>query len=392
MALTKKITVNLVNRDYPPYRGITGESAAELASYLLHSGVEVNIIHIDSSYFGKNEAIPVGNIFKVKSLYDGESKIRRLFANFIAGFLLIKKSKSIACDATIVMTDPSLLNLWASLLLKKKKWLLWSMDLYPEAFAAWGLISERNVLYKLFYKLTVKNPPQSVIALGPLQTDFIKKRYSNQSINYFHLPCGIFKIQSAVSDIPSWATDRTKTYLGYIGNLGAPHSLDFLYAIVDRLDTVKFKFVVSVYGYGKKTQALKQYIDGKEGVEVIPPVKREHLKYIDIHLASLLPQGTHISVPSKTVSSVCAGSAFLYYGKEESDNWCLLKEAGWLIPTELDVVEGVADFFQKFDLQKLREKKESALKLADKLNREKIETFKEISEEVKSEMSSPAMC
>jgi len=380
MALAKKIAVNIVNRDYPPYKGITGESAAELAKYLLDAGMEVNVIHVDSSYFGKNEDVPVGNLFKVKALYHGENRIMRLFANLLSGYLLVRKSKKIACDVTIVMTDPSLLNMWASLLLKKKKWILWSMDLYPEAFAAWGLISDKSFPYRLFYKLTVKNHPQAVISLGPLQTDFIKKRYNNRSIRYFQLPCGIFNIQDATSEIPSWAADPTRTCMGYIGNLGAPHSLDFLYAIVDRLDSKRFRLVVSVYGYGTKVQSLKQYVSGKEGIEVIPPVKREHLKYVDIHLASLFPQGTHISVPSKTVSSVCAGSAFVYYGKAESDNWVLLKEAGWLIPSEMNVIDGVENFYKNFSLKNLQDKKEAACKLSDKLNRDKAETLKEILE------------
>ena len=389
MELQKKITVNIVNRDYPPYKGITGESAAELAKYLLDEGFEVNVIHIDSSFFGKNDDIPAGSIFKVKSIYDGENRIIRLFANLLSGYFLISKSKKITCDVTIVMTDPSLLNMWASLLLKKKKWMLWTMDLYPEAFAAWGLISVKNFLYKLFYKLTVKNPPQAVISLGPLQADFIEKRYNYHAIKYFQLPCGIFTTQNPSSDIPPWATDSSKTCLGYIGNLGAPHALDFLYAIVDLLDTEKFKLVVSVYGYGTKSQSLKQYINGKEGIEIIPPLKREQLKYIDIHLASLLPQCTHISVPSKTVSSVCAGSAFLYYGKAESDNWRLLKDAGWLIPAETDVAEpdvaeGVKIFFQSFNLQNLQEKKRTALMLSNKLKKDKAKTLGEISDFLKT--------
>jgi hypothetical protein len=377
----KTVTVNIVNRDYPPYKGITGESAAELAKYLLNAGIGVNVIHVDSSFLGGNEAVPEGNIFKINTLYNGENRILRLLANLLSGYSLIRKSKKIPCDVTIVMTDPSLLNMWASLFLKKRRWLLWAMDLYPEAFSAWGLISEKSLLYKLFYKLTIRNAPQAILSLGPLQINFLRKRYNNQLIRFFQIPCGIFNAQVyASSDIPQWAADRTKICLGYVGNLGAPHSLDFLYAVIDRLDTKKFKLVLSVYGYGTKIQSLRQYANGKEGVEMIPPVKREHLKYIDIHLASLLPQCTHISVPSKTVSSVCAGCAFLYNGKAESDNWYLLKDAGWLIPADSNVGEGVKDFFQDFNLKNPENKKNAAHIISSKLNADKAETFGEIAD------------
>jgi hypothetical protein len=95
-------------------------------------------------------------------------------------------------------------------------------------------------------------------------------------------------------------------------------------------------------------------------------------------LASLLPQWTHISVPSKTVSSVCAGSAFLYYGNEDSDNWFLLRDAGWLIPYGINMENGVKSFFQQFDTESLKKKKDEAKEIARALNTEKIKTFQKI--------------
>jgi len=369
--------INIVNRDYPPYKGITGESAAELTKYLLTAGFQVNVIHIDAPFWGKENDIPAGNIFKVKTFYYGKNKHLRLFANLISGYFLIKKSKKIPCDLTIVMTDPSLINLWASLLLKKKNWILWTMDLYPESFAAGKLISANNFFYKKLYRLTVKNAPQYIISLGPLQTAHLRKRYNGSVSDFFCLPCGIYDANEYIAtERPKWADDPTKIYLGYCGNLGAAHSLDFLYAIADNLDAERFKLVISVYGL--RAETLKQYVRNKNGIELIPPVKREHLKYIDIHLASLLPQWTHISVPSKTVSSVCAGSAFLYYGNEDSDNWFLLKDAGWLIPYGINMENGVKSFFQQFDTETLKKKKDEAKEIARTLNTEKIKTFQKI--------------
>jgi hypothetical protein len=372
----KIITVNIVNRDYPPYKGITGESAAELVKYLLGAGFQVNVIHVDAPFWGRKEDIPIGNVFKIKTFYYGQNRFLRLFANLLSGYFLIKKSKKIPCDVMIIMTDPSLLNMWASLLLKKKKWMLWAMDLYPEAFVAGKLISANSFLYKKIYQLTVKNAPQHIISLGPLQTAHLQERYKDKITGFSCFPCGIYDAKAYIADRPQWASDMTKTNLGYCGNLGSSHSLEFLYAVVDNLDVEKFKLVLSVYGI--KAQALKQYVEGKKGVEFVPFVERAHLKFIDIHLASLFPQWIHISVPSKTVSSVCAGSAFLYYGKEDSDNWFLLKEAGWLIPYGENIETGVITFFQQFDIKRLEEKKEVAREIAKKLNGKKMEVFQEI--------------
>jgi hypothetical protein len=376
--------VNIVNRDYPPYKGITGESAAELAQHLLHVGFRVNVIHVDAPFWGKGDTIPAGNIHKVKTFYYGKNKYLRLLANLMSGYFLIKKSKKIPCDVTIVMTDPSLINMWASLLLKRRNWILWTMDLYPESFAAGGLVSANNCLYKKLYRLTVKNAPRCIISLGPLQTIHLQDRYkTGRNVpEFFYLPCGIYDARgNTASGLPQWADDTTKIRLGYCGNLGAAHSTEFLYAVADCLDADKFTLVLSVYGL--KAEALKRYVRDKKGIELIPPVSREHLKYIDIHLASLLPQWTHISVPSKTVSSVCAGSAFLYYGREDSDNWILLKQAGWLIPYGMNVTEAVQSFFRQFDTESLRQKKEAAQEIAKRLNTEKMKTFQAIIKRIK---------
>jgi hypothetical protein len=379
----KKITVTIINREYPPQIGINGESAAELAKYLYYANFHVNIIHVDASYEGGGDILePIGKIYKIKTFYTGKNKILRLLASQIEGYLMIRKSKKIPCDVTICMTNPSLINMWASLLLRKRKWILWAMDLYPEAFVAGKLVSANNFLYKIINKWSVKGQPQHIISLGPVQTEYLQKKYNNKIANYSCLPCGIYNTKDkAVSDVPKWAVDTNKFYLGYCGNLGEAHSLEFLYAIVDNLDVDKFKLILAVYG--SKAALLKKYVQNKAGIEIVSSIKRTHLKYIDIHLTSLNKEWTNICIPSKTVSSVCAGSAFLYFGAEYSDNWVLLNDAGWLISLEDNVENGVKKFFSTFHPEELKQKKEAAQKLAIKLNEEKEKTFQKIAENIR---------
>jgi hypothetical protein len=374
----KKIVVNIVNRNYPPSKGITGESAAELAKYFCETGFRVNIIHIDAPYSGGgNEFVPIAYVHKVKTFYNGKNKYVRLLANLLEGYLLFRKSKKVSCDVTICMTDPPLLNMWASLLLRKRKWILWAMDLYPEAFLSGKLVSSTNFLYKKINTWTKKGIPQHIISLGPIQAEYLQKSYSNRVTNFSCLPCGVYGTKNkVVSDIPKWATDTHKIYLGYCGNLGEAHSLEFLFSIIDNFNADRFKLILAAYG--SKALLLKKYAAGKRGVEIVDSIKRSHLRFIDIHLASLSKKWTNICVPSKTVSSVCAGSTFLYYGDKYSDNWFLLQEAGWLIPCDNNVKEGVKTFFSTFQIGELERKKEAAQKIATKLNIEKEKTFQEI--------------
>jgi hypothetical protein len=197
MAVQDGITVNIINRNYAPSPGITGESAAELALYLIKKNIVVNVISVNANYAGGADVkVPVGNVHKVKTFYNGKGKLLRLLGNLYEGFLLIRKSNSLKPDVTICMTDPPLLNMWASILLgKKRKWFLWSMDLYPEAFVAGKLVSKTSPVYKLIDKLTSRSKPAHVIALGNYQADYIKTR-TNGNFSYTILPCGIYNKQS----------------------------------------------------------------------------------------------------------------------------------------------------------------------------------------------------
>jgi hypothetical protein len=379
----KKITVNIINRNYPPSKGITGEAAAELATYLCEKGFWVNVIHVDAFYGGGgNEKAPVGNIFKISTFYNGKNKYLRLIANLVEGYLLMRVSKKHPCDVSVCMTDPPLLNLWASRLLKKRKWILWTMDLYPEAFVAGKLVSSNNFLYKMMNKWLLKGTPQHIIPLGPVQKKYLQAKYNDSVSSYSLLPCGIYdKHNNIDADIPYWVSDKEKIYLGYCGNLGEAHSLEFLYAIANNLDADKFKLILAPYG--SKSLLLKKYVRGKRGIEIVDTVKRNHLQFIDIHLASLSKDWTNVCVPSKTVSSVCSGSAFLYFGDEHSDNWVLLQEAGWLLSGSENVEEGVKKFFSTFQLEELARKKEAAQRIAKKLNMDKIKTFHEIADKIR---------
>jgi hypothetical protein len=378
----KKITVAIVNRNYPPSKGITGEAASELATYLCEKNFSVNVIHVNIFYDGGgSEMSPAGNVFQVGSFYNGKNKILRLMANLTEGYRLIKVAKKLPCDVTICMTDPPLLNLWASLLLRKRKWMLWAMDLYPEAFVSGRLVSSGNFLYKMMNKLLLKGAPQHIIALGPAQKEYLQAKYKDRVTGYSLLPCGVYSEKGSIdADTPRWANDKDKVYLGYCGNLGEAHSLEFLYAVVDNLDTGKFKLILAPYG--AKSALLKKYVQGKEGVEVVDAVKRNHLRFIDIHLASLSKEWINVCVPSKTVSAVCSGSAFLYLGEAHSDNWILLQEAGWLLSWSENAGYGVKKFFAAFQCEELAQKKEAAKRITEKLNVEKIKTFREIADKI----------
>ena len=80
--------VIIVNRHYPPNPGITGESAWDLAKYLIEKHqIEVHIVNIEGSDDGGGaKRKPVGIVHTLSSIYDSKSKILKQVAGFLDGF------------------------------------------------------------------------------------------------------------------------------------------------------------------------------------------------------------------------------------------------------------------------------------------------------------------
>ena len=202
--------VVIINRNYPPRQGVTGESAQQLAQYLQeHHHKSVSIVTVRSSYAGGGGALePVGTVYEIDSLFEGKQKLLRLVSSFIESWRLIWRAKRLGGDHYIVMTDPPFLSLWAVLMFTRDTpWTLWAMDLYPDAFHADQLVSRRNVAYRIMRRVVYGRPPGSLIALGPLQAEYIHRKYRRQ-IPTALIPCGIHQNPPA-ADVPRQPAARS---------------------------------------------------------------------------------------------------------------------------------------------------------------------------------------
>src|SRR5262249_19512686 len=145
--------------------------------------------------------------------------------------------------------------------------------------------------------------------------------------------------------------------------------------MADLLDTAKQKLVLALYG--SKAKQVLDKVQGKPGVEVLTFVKREELSFIDVHMASLTPEWVDVCVPSKAVSSVCAGAAILYNGIEASDNWALLQAAGWRVDGA-NLENDLRHFLASLSREAINDKKVAATRVAADLASVKIQAFEEI--------------
>jgi glycosyltransferase involved in cell wall biosynthesis len=324
----------ILNRNYPPNGGITGHSANELAGYLEGHGVEVEVITIGLTYGvtgGLGDKV-YGSATSLKTLYSGKQRYLRLIASVIDGVRMANRAFTTAYGGPVIcMTDPALLPCWVSRKAAKnnRPWFYWSMDLYPEAFLSSGLASEQNPVYRWLYKNTRASTPDTLIALGQQQADFIKSTFGPLKQTII-LPCGISDVSGDNDDSPEWyRAISEKIVFGYVGNLGEAHDADFIIEVMKSINPQTQHFIL--VGYGVKADKVCTQAYGIDGVTVLDRVEREHLRFIDVHLATLLPEWDHVCVPSKAVSAVCQGGCLILCCSEENDNWKLLYKASWRV-------------------------------------------------------------
>jgi hypothetical protein len=368
-SMQAKRRITLINRHYPPNLNITGENAWDLASYLINKhNIEVTIVHIDRKYEGGGtQREPVGNVYPVKTIYEGKNKWLAYLSGTLDGFNLVRKAAKLNHGPLVVMTSPPLLSMWASMVLRKKReWILWSMDLFPEGFAATGEISASSIFYKLAYRQTYKNAPSKMIALGPQQRRVLEEKYK-QKIETILLPCGVFLEQNNSPELPVWKKEPNKIYLGYCGNCGGPHNAEYVKEVIDGINPDTQHLILAVYGI--KADQVKAHAKGRPGITILEGgVARKDLHHIDVHLVTLLDTWTHVAVPSKAVSSICSGATIMFCGNKNSDNWVLLQEAGWLVEDNENLRQNVKNALNSLNKHDIQQKRANANQIASRLN------------------------
>lgn len=371
--------VTIVNRHYPPNPGITGESAWDLTKYLIENhGIEVQIIHVKRSDLGGGQSRqPIGNTFEISTIYTGQKGILKLAAGFFDGFFLLIKTLFVRRGPVLCMTSPPLLPFWASWMLPLLgvRWALWSMDLFPEGFAADGVIKTSHPIYRFVRWITYRFAPLQLFSLGPNQASYLQKNYG-KLIKTSIIPCGVLLDQPRDFTPPDWRKDNGKIYFGYAGNLGDAHSSAFLLAFLRYFNPKKHHLVLAIYG--TKSAEILKAADGKEGITTLKNIPRSQLHYIDVHLVSLLTKWTHIAVPSKAMSSVCAGGTILFCGSKEADTWVLLQEAGWHIEESEDIDSQVRLFLSQITLNEVLKKKVIGNQVANNLKTMLMKGYEEV--------------
>ena len=361
-----KIKICLVNRNYPPEKGATGYFASQLVSFLEKRN-NFNIVTVSVS---QKKPLDDKTIL-LKGIYKGKHKILRLFSSLIESYNLIKTALKTRAHLYIILTDPPFLTYWASRLMKRALWVNWTMDIYPDAFAANGLVSRNNWFFRLITNSLKKNPPEFLITLGPNQSKYLQESYF-PSIPTFSVPVGLRSQEELLSDNLS----PKKLKFGYIGNLGEAHDSEQLFKLIELISESGFEFILSCSG--TKSKALTKKVSGLVNVFVHTRIPKEEMMGIDIHVVTLSEPWTHICVPSKAITALQYGAAILFLGSPNSDTWNYVKSSGWCLKSEEDIKQ----FIHSVSPEVIERKKSNAILAYKQLLQRQQNVFTKIEEEL----------
>lgn len=311
----------LMNQFVPPARAPTGVLLHDLAETLRARGHQVELICSGHRY-GR----ATGVVSKL---------VEYIAYTFYAHRTLLRMNPP--PDAVVSMTTPPFLGLTAAALKKKKgiPFMLWCMDLYPEALVAGGLLKHNSFVYRLLSRLTVaeRRDAACVVTLGP---DMTRCRKTEAVLEVpvwsrLELTPDAEVAGRELRRQRGWGDDETICL--YSGNMGRAHRVDEFAALAG-LSIPKTRFVFCGVGPQKKEWKEKH----GDLFEWLDPVADDqlaaHLLSADIHLISQQPEWVGVVVPSKYQAACALGRPVLFAGPANSAvaGWIRQFENGWVLP------------------------------------------------------------
>jgi len=347
--------ITIVNRYYPPDTAPTGVAAAALAARLATAlpRAHVRVVTTTGRYPGATTHAPTAGTSEVTGRVRvdrvpwggrGESRLGHLIAALGQALALAIRSCRSA-DVVITLTDPPFLAAAVGLVarLLGRRWVEWTMDVYPRLFVAAGLISDRHPAYRLLAALDRRLERDALICLGPQQRAWIESVRGHQG-PVFIIPAGIPDHKSRTPPAPpavgppdsGQAQAILPITLVYAGNLGPFHLAPVLAQLVHRARAralpIRFRFAAG----GEQSAALAAALPASPWVDWCQTLGWNDLAYADVHLAALAPAATHLCVPSKAITALGLGRPIVWIGTPDSDIWCWAAPAGWHLPLTAD--------------------------------------------------------
>lgn len=325
----------IINRFFGGQQTPTGRMAWDVAKELRRQGHEVAVLVSQSKYAGAQGAVP-GEAERFEITFVRELPGGRLaqWGSFWFRSLLALTSRR--WDCCIVLTDPPFLPFaaWLTQCFRRadQRVYWWTMDLYPEALVAAGMIREESVANRLLRRFNAVGirSLHGVISLGERQ---LKRLQTYRGWN-----C----TPEFAAVVPPWdyrplakvnpADNRVLKQIGgpgvkialYTGNLGEGHLFEpFVEAArwFQNQRRTDWKFVFVVRGSGRNEfETMSAGLSNLEIREYFPETETAALLWsATVHLVSMKPGWEGVIVPSKLYGAFQTEAPVLFIGPLDSD-------------------------------------------------------------------------
>lgn len=366
---TDSLKLTIITQFYPPDYAATGQLISELATYLGHQGVEVQVFTGQPSYAFQQEQAPTvewGDRLTIKRSVSSRFWSDKIWGKAINGLLFCLHSglyllKYVARnDVLLVTTAPPYLPILGYLfhLVFGKPYICVLYDLYPDIAIELDVVSTNHWLTQFWIWLNrqIWRRAQAIVVLSSTMKSRVVDRCPAIAdkvvvIHNWADPGWIVPIKKQ----HNWFAHRHRlvepfTVL-YSGNLGRCHDVTtILEAVIQlRSESIQFVFI----GDGANRQPLMQQVAalGLTNCQFLPYQDRQCLPYsltsCDLHLLSMGIGMEGLIAPSKLYSSLASGRPVAAICEPHSYLRSVIADAECGEAFNLGDSNGLAEFIQR---------------------------------------------
>lgn len=286
--------------------------------------------------------------------YDKSSTLKRLWTWVIATLQIwwkvISKYRK---DELLIVSNPPFANLLA-LVLPNKQISHLVYDIYPEVLISSHILSERNIITRLWRKANRKiyNRAKCIYTIGEGMADSLSQYLPKEKIEIVNCWPDGTNIQHIDKNENCFIKEQGfegKFVILYSGNMGNTHRVEVLVDVAEKLKEYKDIMFVLVGEGGKKKIIERKIKDiGLKNVRLLsyqPVNKLSHsLSSADLGVVTLDVTASNLSVPSKIFNLMQVGAALIVLGSANSELGYMLNKYNMGRVFNPDNVDDIAAF------------------------------------------------
>ena len=348
--ISTKFKLLIITQFFPPDYAATGQLIHELASNLGQSDIQVNIFTGQPGYVFQQEQAPnieIKNNLNIRRSKTVQICSKRIRAKALNGIIFTLRStwhiirNARQNNVILLTTAPPFLGIvgYIANLCFGSDYICLIYDLYPNVVVELGIVSETNLITKLWHQVNamVWKRSKKIIVLSETMKQRIATQHpeTTDKISVIHNWANADWIKPLAKQENWFARqhqlDRKFTVL-YSGNMGRCHDIETILGAMKLLRNQPVQFVF--IGAGAKREPCRQTVTELEidNCIFLPYQDKAHLPYsltaCDLALVSIAPGLEGVVAPSKLYGIMAAGKAIAAICEPHSYLRQIIDEAG----------------------------------------------------------------